>query len=190
MSHLLDTNSFIHHLRRGPASNVTGRLVAAPPGSVYLCSVVLAELFYGAMHSSAAHQAANLALIVGLRQQFVSLPFDDRAAEEYGRIRAHLAARGTLIGPNDLMIAAIALANRMTLVTHNTSEFSRVPGLILEAGSEPPPREEQREITIGHSARNRLLLVSFTERAGAIRIISARRATKGERQDYEEKPRH
>src|SRR5205823_6725905 len=50
VSHLLDTNSVIDHLRRGPASNVTARLVAAPPGSVYLCSVVLAELFYGAMH--------------------------------------------------------------------------------------------------------------------------------------------
>lgn len=50
--------------------------------------------------------------------------------------------------------------------------------------------EEQREIIIGHSAENRLLLVSFTERAGAIRIISARRATKRERQDYEESPHH
>src|SRR5580704_157122 len=80
----------------------------------------------------AAHQAANLALIVKLRQQFVSLPFDDRAAEEYGRIRAHLAAAGTPIGPNDLMIAAIALAKQMTLVTQNTTEFSRVPGLALE----------------------------------------------------------
>jgi tRNA(fMet)-specific endonuclease VapC len=107
-------------------------LVVAPPGSVYLCSVVLAELFYGALRGSAAHQAGNLALIAGLRQQFVSLPFDDRAAEEYGTVRAHLAAVGTPIGPNDLMIAAIALTNRMILVTHNTVEFSRVPGLILE----------------------------------------------------------
>ena len=132
MSHLLDTNSFIHHLRRGPASNVTARLAAAPPGSVYLCSVVLAELVYGAIHSGPAHQASNLALLGKLRQQFVSLPFDDRAAEEYGKVRAHLAALGTLIGPNDLMIAAIALANNMVLVTNNTAEFSRVPGLTLE----------------------------------------------------------
>jgi tRNA(fMet)-specific endonuclease VapC len=132
VSHLLDTNSFIDHLRRGPNSKVTAKLVAAAPGSVYLCSVVLAELLYGAMHSSVAHQASNLALIAALRQQFVSLPFDDRAAEEYGKIRAHLAATGSLIGPNDMMIAAIALANQMTLVTQNTSEFSRVPGLTLE----------------------------------------------------------
>ena len=62
----------------------------------------------------------------------MSLPFDDRAAEEYGKVRAHLAALGTPIGPNNLMIAAIALANQMTLVSHNTTEFSRVPGLAVE----------------------------------------------------------
>jgi tRNA(fMet)-specific endonuclease VapC len=84
------------------------------------------------MRSSPAHQAANLALIASLRQHFVSLPFDDRAAEEYGTVRAHLAALGTPIGPNDLMIASIALANKLTLVTHNTVEFSRVPGLKVE----------------------------------------------------------
>jgi uncharacterized DUF497 family protein len=48
--------------------------------------------------------------------------------------------------------------------------------------------EEQREIIVGHSAENQLLLVCFTERSGAVRIISARRATKSERQDYEENP--
>jgi len=132
VSHLLDTNSFVDHMRRGPSSNVTAKLAAAPAGSVFLCSVVLAELIYGAFHGGASHQAANLALIAGLRQQFMSLPFDDRAAEEYGQIRAHLAGLGTPIGPNDLLIAAIALANRLTLVTHNTVEFSRVPGLTLE----------------------------------------------------------
>jgi tRNA(fMet)-specific endonuclease VapC len=67
-----------------------------------------------------------------LRRQFVSLPFDDHAGEEAGRVRAYLAGLGTPIGPNDLLIAAIALANGLTLVTHNTSEFSRVPGLNIE----------------------------------------------------------
>ncbi len=64
--------------------------------------------------------------------QFISLPFYDLAAEMYGRIRADLAAKGTPIGPNDLMIAAIALVNSCTVVTHNTREFSRVVGLRLE----------------------------------------------------------
>ena len=132
MSHLLDTNSWVDHLRRGPTSKVTVKLAAAPPGTVYLCSVVVGELIYGALHSGPAHRAGNLALIASLRQQFVSLPFDDRAAEEYARAREHLASAGTPIGPNDLIIAAIALAHGYTLVTHNTQEFSRVPGLLLE----------------------------------------------------------
>jgi tRNA(fMet)-specific endonuclease VapC len=132
VSHLLDTNAFVDHLRRGPGSKVTAKLLAAPPGSVYLCTIVLAELVYGAVRSGPANEAANRALIVGLRAQFPILVFDEPAAEEYGKLRAHLAGLGQLIGPNDLMIAAIALANRMTLVTHNTSEFSRVPGLTLE----------------------------------------------------------
>ena len=132
MSHVLDTNSWIDHLRRGPASNVTAKLAVAPPGSVYLCSIVLGELIHGALHSAPAHQASNQALIASLRRHFVSLPFDDRAAEEYGKARAHLASVGTPIGSNDLIIAATALANGCTLVTHNTQEFSRVPGLVLE----------------------------------------------------------
>jgi tRNA(fMet)-specific endonuclease VapC len=57
---------------------------------------------------------------------------DDPAAERAGEVRAHLAADGQLIGPNDLFIAGIALARGMTLVTHNTKEFSRVPGLAIE----------------------------------------------------------
>jgi tRNA(fMet)-specific endonuclease VapC len=59
------------------------------------------------------------------------LPFDENAAAHYAAIRADLAAKGTPIGPNDLLIAAIALANGLILVTHNTTEFSRVVGLSL-----------------------------------------------------------
>jgi tRNA(fMet)-specific endonuclease VapC len=92
--------------------------------------VVKAELFYGAMKSSNASH--NLAKQRAFLELFQSLPFDDTAAEIYGRIRAALAIKGTPIGPNDLMIAAIGLANDLTLVTHNTREFSRVPDLNLE----------------------------------------------------------
>ena len=58
-----------------------------------------------------------------------SLPFDDDAAEAYGQIRAKLEKIGKPIGPNDFLIAAIAVANDVRLVTHNTGEFSRVQGL-------------------------------------------------------------
>ena len=60
------------------------------------------------------------------------MPFDDQSAIIYGQIRAGLAAYGTPIGPNDLLISSIALANNLILVTHNTREFSRVEGLRLE----------------------------------------------------------
>jgi tRNA(fMet)-specific endonuclease VapC len=129
---LLDTNAFVDHLRRGPASNITQRLLATPPGSVYLCSVVLAELLFGAIRSGPLHEPANRAKIARLQTLFPTKPFDDDAAEEYAKLRAGLTLAGSLIGPNDLMIAAITMAAGATLVTHNTSEFSRVPGLILD----------------------------------------------------------
>jgi tRNA(fMet)-specific endonuclease VapC len=74
----------------------------------------------------------NEALIDQLRKRHVSLPFDDAAGAEYAHLRSILSDSGQMIGPNDAMIAAIALANQLTLVTHNTSEFSRVPGVTVE----------------------------------------------------------
>jgi tRNA(fMet)-specific endonuclease VapC len=129
MIYLLDTNAWIAVLNPGDSS-VKSRLSAHQPDEIALCSIVKAELFFGAYRST--KQAANLQLLERLYRQFRSVPFDDAAAEVYGRIRANLAARGTPIGPNDLMIAATALANNLILVTHNTKEFSRVTGLILE----------------------------------------------------------
>ena len=102
------------------------------PSDIRLCSVVLGELIYGVYHGPSSYRDHNAGLVLKLRQQFDSLPFDDSGAEEYGKTRACLAAKGQLIGPNDLIIASTALANGMTGVTHNTGEFSRVPGLTLE----------------------------------------------------------
>lgn len=131
MIYLLDSNACIGWLRQNEPKLVA-RIKAEVPSDIVLCSVVVAELIYGAERSGATHRAANLLRVEQLRRQFTSLPFDDRAGEEAGRLRAYLVGLGTLIGPNDLMIAAIALAQGLTLVTHNTSEFSRVPGLALE----------------------------------------------------------
>jgi tRNA(fMet)-specific endonuclease VapC len=63
---------------------------------------------------------------------FVSLPFDDASALIFGRLKAQLELTGEMIGIKDLQIAAIALANDLTLVTHNTTEFGRVTGLQIE----------------------------------------------------------
>jgi tRNA(fMet)-specific endonuclease VapC len=134
--HLLDSNAWIAHLRQSNAG-VTQRLVQQPDDQIFLCSVVLAELTYGAFRSGAQYEAHNLALIANLQSVYTSLAFDDKAAKEYARIRAHLVGLGKSIGANDLLIAAIALANDLVLVTHNTGEFSRVPGLKFEDWQTP-----------------------------------------------------
>lgn len=131
MKFLLDSNAWIAHLRQTHPT-VTIRLRQEASADVVLCAVVLAELHFGVLRSGPKRRAANLALLAKVRQEYLSLPFDDRAAEECGEVRNHLAGLGQPIGPNDLMIAAIARINGLTLVTHNTAEFSRVPGLRLE----------------------------------------------------------
>lgn len=129
MIYLLDTNVCIRYLN-GRAPNVVRRLQVMLPSDVAVCSVVKAELFYGAQRSNQPERtlARQLAFLQPLR----SYPFDDAAAERAGAIRAALAAAGTPIGAYDLQIAAIALANELTLVTHNTREFGRIPTLKLE----------------------------------------------------------
>lgn len=131
MAFLLDSNAWICWLRQNHATLVA-RIKQEDPANVVLCSVVLGELFYGAERSGDANRLSNLERVKQLLSEYESLPFDDAAAEEYGQLRAYLANQGTPIGPNDTMIAAIALANGLTLVTHNTAEFSRVPGLMIE----------------------------------------------------------
>lgn len=129
MKYLLDTNVCIDYLR-GRAVGVRKRMESFLPGDIVLCSIVKAELFHGAMRSS--NPPLALANQQPFLSQFASLPFDDSAAEQYGQVRAVLEKQGALIGPNDLLIASIALANNVTLVTHNTDEFGRVPGLQIE----------------------------------------------------------
>lgn len=126
MAFLLDTNTCIQFLRHRDSA-VGRKLAIVNYEDVALCSVVKAELYYGVQRGSRPDQ--DMVTLRRFLANFTSLPFDDQAAEEYGRIRAQLARQGNLIGPNDLMIAAIALVNGATLVTHNTREFRRVSGL-------------------------------------------------------------
>lgn len=127
--YLLDTNVCVRYLN-GRVPQVRLRLQAKQPQEIAVCSVVKGELFAGAARSNdpvrtRTRQEAFLSV-------FVSLPFDDTAASVFAELRANLAKEGTPIGPYDLQIAAIALANNLVLVTHNNKEFSRVPNLSLE----------------------------------------------------------
>ena len=124
--YLLDTDSCIG-LLNGTAARLAARLREHAPSEIRLCSVVKAELFYGARHSSQVDE--NLELLARFFSAIPSTPFDDACAQHYGLIRADLARSGNLIGPNDLLIAATARAHDLTLVTHNKKEFGRVVGL-------------------------------------------------------------
>ncbi len=121
MSYLLDTNVCIKYLN-GRSDSVRENIESKHPQDIMVCSVVKAELFYGSVKS--LNPEKNLEKQRRFVNRFVSLPFDDRAAEAYSRIRSQVEKSGTPIGPNDLLIASIALSNSLTLVTHNTKEFS------------------------------------------------------------------
>lgn len=126
---LLDTNTCIQLWQRKNLA-VRKRFSLLKPTEVALCSVVKAELLYGAHKSQ--NRDSNLQLLSELFLPLFSYEFDDNAAEEYGIIRYELQSVGKVIGANDLMIASIAKANKLTLITHNTDEFSRVKGLRIE----------------------------------------------------------
>jgi tRNA(fMet)-specific endonuclease VapC len=126
MRWMLDTNACIRYLN-GRSPGLKSRLDAVAETDVVVCSVVKAELFYGAARSrDPVRTRVNQEQFLS---RFVSLAFDDDAAHAYGLIRAELQVSGQVIGPNDLLIAAIAVSNGVSLVTRNTEEFSRVTGL-------------------------------------------------------------
>lgn len=129
MRYLLDTNVCVIYLN-GRSALVRDRLHSMSLEEMAVCSIVKAELFYGAMRSN--NPTRTLERQRNFLESFVSLPFDDEVAIVCGQIRARLARAGTPIGICDLLIAAIALAHNLTLVTHNTREFERVNGLQIE----------------------------------------------------------
>lgn len=127
MRYLLDANAIIAMLRDA-ASPPALRLRRHRVGDVAISAIVLHELFYGAFKSRRTDR--NLAVVDAL--QFPVVEFDREDARHAGEIRAFLAAHGLTIGSYDVLIAGQAMARNLILVTHNTSEFSRAPGLMIE----------------------------------------------------------
>lgn len=126
--YLVDTNIWIG-LARGE-EGLKRHPGGLNPAQIFCCSVVRAELMFGARKSQRVDE--NLEGFRRMLQPFESVPFDDAAAAQYGLVRAPLGKAGTPIGANDLMVAAIALAHDFVLVTRNCGEFARVPGLRME----------------------------------------------------------
>lgn len=129
MIYLPDTNACIKYINQKD-SPILRKFTTIPRQDIVLCDIVKFELYYGAYKS--ARQEKNLAKLDEFFSEFECLPFDDQAIIKAAQVRAQLAVKGTPIGPYDLQIAAIALVNALILVTHNTSEFARVEGLVIE----------------------------------------------------------
>ena len=141
MRYLLDANAVIA-LLNDMTSPIARRIRRYAPRDIGVSSVVIHELYYGAFKSQRVEK--NVARVDAL--QFPVLEFDQEDAREAGQIRANLAAKGTPIGPYDLLIAGQAKARKLTLVTHNTTEFTRVPGLRVEDWkvASPPARASRQ----------------------------------------------
>ncbi len=137
MRYLLDANAVIA-LLNDTTSPIARRIRRYAPRDIGISAVVIHELYYGAFKSQRVD--TNVTRVDGL--QFPVLEFDQEDARHSGEIRAHLASKGMPIGPYDVLIAGQAKARKLTLVTHNTTEFQRVPGLKVEdwkgATSAPP----------------------------------------------------
>ena len=125
---MLDTN-IVSALMRNQANRLWERTQSFDPASLCVSIVVAAELRFGAARVDSARRKAE---VDGILDAITVVPFEHPADRHYANIRTALERAGTPIGPNDLLIAAHALALDLTLVTANISEFSRVPGLRVE----------------------------------------------------------
>ena len=125
---LLDTNICIHLINMKPPA-VLARFRQYRMGEIGLCSVVAAELAFGVAKSQSARNRQALEMFLA---PLTILPFDAAAVWIYGDLRADLERRGTPIGSFDTLIAAHALSQQALLVTNNTREFAKVPGLQLD----------------------------------------------------------
>jgi tRNA(fMet)-specific endonuclease VapC len=125
--YLLDTN-VLSQLVRDPQGMVAKRLAKHAEADVFTSVVVACELRYGARKKGSAILSQRVEQLLTSIEVAALEPGTD---EVYALVRTELESRGTPIGANDLLIAAHALAERATLVTDNTAEFQRVPGLTV-----------------------------------------------------------
>ena len=126
--YLLDTN-ILSDLIRHPQGEIANRISEAGEKAICTSVIAAAELRYGAEKSGSGKLVDRVDLVLSAIE---ILPLESPADREYGKLRPYLARQGTLIGPNDMLIAAQVLGGGLTVVTANTREFTRVPGLNVE----------------------------------------------------------
>ncbi len=126
--YLLDTNT-VSDLLRNPKGHAARRLAVVGETAVGTSIVVACELRYGAVKKGSAQLSERIETLLGSLE---ILPLDKESDRRYAEVRSHLDRMGKPIGPNDLLIAAHALALDLILVTGNVEEFARVPGLSIE----------------------------------------------------------
>lgn len=126
---LLDTNTCIEILR-GRNAALLARYASQPRADIALSAVVRSELLTGALLSAKPEENRRIAL--AFCALFPCLPFDTQVADVHAEWHARLRRAGNIIGAKDLMIAATALAHKLAVVTHNTSEFRRIGELMVE----------------------------------------------------------
>lgn len=133
--YLLDTN-ILSDLVRHPQGQVAKRIARVGEQVIWTSIVVASELRFGAAKRNSPQLTQRVEVLLGAIEV---RPLDTPADVEYAKLRHHLEQAGTPIGPNDMLIAAHALAAESILVTANRTEFSRVPGLVVENWLEALP---------------------------------------------------
>ena len=128
LKYLLDTNIVIYVLKRRPVEVL--EIFNTNAIRMAISSITLSELFYGAEKSINVDK--NLEAIEEFISHLDVLPYDAKASQHYGQIKAALEKKGEVIGENDIHIAAHAISQGLILVTNNLREFKRVPNLALE----------------------------------------------------------
>jgi tRNA(fMet)-specific endonuclease VapC len=129
MKYLLDTNTCIRYIN-GCAPQIRERMRRELDSDIAISTVSMGEMFYGSAKS--ANPSLSRAKQDAFFVRFTHLVYDFAAADEFGRIRTYLEKAGTPIGPYDMQITAVAVANGLVVVTHNTAEFKRISWLKIE----------------------------------------------------------
>ncbi len=126
---LLDTNICIYIMNDHPPQ-VIQKFREIGVGNVCVSSITVSELQYGVYKSKQIKK--NMKRLDEFLRPFEIIPYDESASIQYGQIRSHLEKKGNVIGPLDMLIAAHALSEKLTLITNNEKEFKRVKSLKVE----------------------------------------------------------